>query len=109
MQIFRSVRRPERARPGATPEAGVLTRWSRRALLGAGAAGAVAALAERIQGSGSVAKVGQVKSDRRAAEEGRLLARPARPGDAAPAGLHPLGLGGRRDGMLYVPVGYRPD
>lgn len=42
---------------------------------------------------------------------GRLTARPvARPeGGAAKPGLHPLDLGGRRDGLLYVPAGYRPD
>ena len=28
---------------------------------------------------------------------------------AAPVGLHPLGLGHRRDGLLYVPAGYRAD
>ena len=42
---------------------------------------------------------------------GRLIARP----DGAPRerppepGLHALGLGGERDGLLYVPAGYAPD
>jgi predicted esterase len=40
----------------------------------------------------------------------RLRSRPAKPTVEAPGhGLHPLGLGGRRDGVLYVPQGYRPD
>jgi phospholipase/carboxylesterase len=43
-------------------------------------------------------------------KEGRLLARPHRPTVEAPQhGLRPLGLGGRRDGLLYVPKGYRAD
>ncbi len=47
--------------------------------------------------------------DVRAADRGRLTARP-RPGpkDPAPSGQHPLGLGGQRDGLLYVPRTYRP-
>lgn len=44
-----------------------------------------------------------------AAAEGRLLARPGRPEKEARRGLQPLGLGGRRDGWLYVPQGYRAD
>jgi phospholipase/carboxylesterase len=44
------------------------------------------------------------------AKQGRLSARPHPPAAEAPArGLLPLGLGGRRDGLLYVPKGYRPD
>jgi len=46
-------------------------------------------------------------------EAGRLLSRP-RPADTPPppaieSGLVPLGLGGARDGFLYVPETYRPD
>lgn len=41
---------------------------------------------------------------------GRLLARPHPPTPASDGpGLHDVGLGGRRDGLLYVPTGYRPD
>lgn len=40
---------------------------------------------------------------------GRLSARPAHPSEAAPVGLQPLGLATGRDGLLYVPTGYRPD
>jgi phospholipase/carboxylesterase len=44
-------------------------------------------------------------------EPGRLFARPAAnrgPGPPAETGLLPLGLDGRRDGLLYVPPTYRP-
>ncbi|MDP9405490.1 MAG: alpha/beta hydrolase-fold protein [Actinomycetota bacterium] len=46
-----------------------------------------------------------------AALAGQLLARPGRPAAEAapPRGLRPLGLGGRRDGLVFVPSGYRPD
>ena len=60
------------------PEVGVLPRWSRRAFLGVGMAGTMAAIAvaraKQVEGSGALAKGGQVRSDRRAAEAGRLLA-----------------------------------
>jgi phospholipase/carboxylesterase len=40
--------------------------------------------------------------------EGRLLARPRVPtGEAPQRGTHPLGLGGRRDGLLHVPSDYQ--
>ncbi|AUX35634.1 MULTISPECIES: alpha/beta hydrolase [Sorangium] len=40
----------------------------------------------------------------------RLRARPrAKPGGELSTGLSPLGLSPRRDGLLYVPAGYRPD
>jgi predicted esterase len=42
-------------------------------------------------------------------QDARLLARPGHPEEAAQPGLHELGLGGARDGYLYVPKGYRPD
>jgi len=46
----------------------------------------------------------------RAADRGRLSAR-LRPGRKAAAtpGLHPLGLGAARDGLIYVPATYRPE
>lgn len=40
---------------------------------------------------------------------GRLRARPGTPTSTVTAGLHQLGLGGARDGLLYVPAAYRPD
>ncbi len=39
---------------------------------------------------------------------GRLRARPIQPGEIG-AGLHPLGLDDKRDGLLYVPASYRRD
>lgn len=42
-------------------------------------------------------------------EEGRLLTRPVAPRQEGRTGIHPLGLDGRRDGLLFVPSGYRPD
>jgi phospholipase/carboxylesterase len=50
-----------------------------------------------------------LERDERPAERGRLLARPGPVEDAAPPGLHSLGLGSGRDGFLYVPVGYAAD
>lgn len=43
--------------------------------------------------------------DRQAA--GRLRSRPTQSREAAPFGLHPLGLDDSRDGFLYVPSGYQ--
>lgn len=43
------------------------------------------------------------------ASEGRLLSRPKSPTVTASAGLHPLGLNGQRDGLVYVPKIYRVD
>lgn len=43
------------------------------------------------------------------AAEARLLARPGAPKEEVKPGLHELGLGGRRDGVLYVPKGYKAD
>ncbi|HVG21307.1 MAG TPA: phospholipase [Blastocatellia bacterium] len=45
----------------------------------------------------------------KAAERGRLLARPRQVDQTSQTGLEPLGLGGKRDGLLYVPSVYRPD
>lgn len=47
---------------------------------------------------------------RRAARQGRLVARPTAPAaDAAPSGVQRLGLEPGRDGLVSVPPGYRPD
>jgi predicted esterase len=43
------------------------------------------------------------------AQQGRLQTRPSPPTENGPVGLHPLGLDDQRDGLLYVPIGYRPD
>jgi phospholipase/carboxylesterase len=46
----------------------------------------------------------------RAADRGRLTARPLPGGKApAPVGLQPLGLGAARDGLIYAPASYRPE
>jgi phospholipase/carboxylesterase len=45
----------------------------------------------------------------RDAREGILRARPTPVRHQASLGRHALQLGGRRDGLLYVPAGYRPD
>ncbi len=46
------------------------------------------------------------------ATEARLVARPGAPKEEAKPGLHELGIGGRggrRDGVLYIPKGYKAD
>lgn len=47
------------------------------------------------------------ENDDPAAKRGRLAARPGQPPSGAPRppGLHPIGLGGRRDGLVRVPEG----
>ena len=42
-------------------------------------------------------------------QDARLLARPGTPKEEVKPGMHELGLGGRRDGVLYVPKGYKAD
>lgn len=50
------------------------------------------------------------KRGRQTDAQGRLLVRPApQVGAAAPIGLQPLGLDAERDGLLYVPTGYKAD
>src|SRR5947209_5552991 len=49
------------------------------------------------------------QTDNRSAEAGRLTARPKPTVGTAPEGLHALELDTRRDGLLYVPSGYRPE
>lgn len=47
---------------------------------------------------------------RQVSSQGLLKARPEQPGEEPlAAGLHPLGLSSRRDGLLYVPDAYRRD
>lgn len=47
--------------------------------------------------------------DTQATTEGRLLARPREVRQAASKGLHALGIDNKRDGLIYVPAGYRVD
>lgn len=49
---------------------------------------------------------GELEEGARAAAEGRLLARPRVVESGAGAGLHRLGLGEARDGLVYVPASY---
>ena len=88
---------------------------SRRRLLHLGAAGVAAALVaacgdNQAKGTESMARPRQSDRATPAPAEGRLLARPLPPaGDSPPLGLQALGLAEGRDGLLYVPAGYRPE
>jgi phospholipase/carboxylesterase len=42
-------------------------------------------------------------------ESGRLVARPATPTETGPSGMSRIGIGGDRDGLLYVPKHYSAD
>ncbi len=59
-------------------------------------------------------RTGRQESSGEAATKGRLTARPAQPGSQAlgappSRGAQPVGLGGEREALLYVPTGYTPD
>ncbi len=90
---------------------------TRRRLLGIGAGGIAAAVSacrtEGTRESASMAENGKQEPGGKAAEEGRLLARPAKAhaegGTGAARGQQKLGLDGKRDGLVYVPAGYRAD
>lgn len=43
------------------------------------------------------------------ANEGRLTSRPGSPSESIASGVHQLGFGSERDGLLLVPAGYSPD
>jgi len=77
---------------------------TRRRFVAAAAGSVAAAVAEAC---GPEAK--EPSGPPSAAVQGRLLARPATPTRAASPGLHALGLSAGRDGLLYVPAGYRAD
>ncbi|HEY9872428.1 MAG TPA: alpha/beta hydrolase-fold protein [Candidatus Obscuribacterales bacterium] len=91
---------------------GVGSRLRRRQLLGIFLAGITGAMGvacntnpmERIT---SMRTDKQKDRDRQASTNGRLLARPMQPTEAAPVGLQPLGLSAKRDGLLYVPKNYQ--
>ncbi len=94
--------------PGGTGRIG------RRRLLGIGATGLVAAVSAGVWGEGmarvAVASEQHDERTRQASQaRGRLSARPRPPADSGPPGLHPVGLGDPRDGLLYVPGSYRAD
>ena len=79
-------------------------------LLGALVAGMApaisAACGEKIKTSPWMARE---PKENETADKGRLLARPRQAAVAGPLGLQPLGLGGERDGLIYVPAGYGAD
>jgi phospholipase/carboxylesterase len=56
-----------------------------------------------------MARHAQSKAVTRAASRAHLHARPGPPTGDAPVGLQALGLDAERDGLLYVPTGYRVD
>ncbi len=85
---------------------------TRRRLLGMVAAGAAAASAgcatNRLLEETRVHGDAQRKASQAPSAAGRLQARPEQPQEAGPVGLHPLGLDGACDGLLFVPAGYQP-
>ena len=92
------------------------SRVSRRAVLAAGrpvvgatvAAGA-ATMSRRGGGDDRPFAGTSLGAPEPTAGPGRLLARPGAPIAAPPGpGVHPIGLGGGRDGLLLVPAGHRP-
>ncbi len=63
-----------------------------------------------IQSGQGVAMAGYAARPSDGARWGRLAARPRQPpAGPVPPGEHPLGLAIARDGVLYVPAGYRPE
>jgi predicted esterase len=111
-----------RQRGDADGGRGSSIRLGRRRLLGVGGAGIAALMAAGI-GDGALARFGSGPLARKAMasgqddrrdrqvgyQRGRLSVRPASPTDSGPTGLLPLGLGGERDGLLYVPESYQAD
>jgi phospholipase/carboxylesterase len=69
----------------------------------------VASRAILIEETGPLLMRGQLRTARPDAEAGRLRARPMHDFVTAPVGLHSLGLGQERDGLLYGPASYSPD
>lgn len=61
---------------------------------------------DRISGEGSLIR--GIKPTRKFSN-GRLMARPRQVKKAAPSGLQPLKLEGKRDGFIYVPARYSAD
>jgi len=85
---------------------------TRRRLLGLGLGAAGAAIwgafsIKRTMGGTSVEERVKLNPDERAASKGYLRARPSPVRQAFPKGLERLRLESTRDGLLYVPDGYR--
>jgi predicted esterase len=77
-------------------------------LLGVGALGG-SAWADVLKGALGVAGYSQQADADETPQRGRLLVRPAAPSQAGSLGEQTLGLAAPRDGLLYVPPGYRPN
>jgi len=81
---------------------------TRRRLLGFAVGVVGAALLEHNRQQNSEDEIMRRKQRATDADEGRLLARPTPVANAAPTGLHPLGLAASRDALIYVPPTYEP-
>lgn len=67
-------------------------------------------LGRALRAVGGLALLGCARDLRGAVDaKGKLKSRPGRPTSALAPGRHALGLGGDRDGLVYVPRGYRAD
>jgi phospholipase/carboxylesterase len=65
--------------------------------------------ADLVKGSSGMVRNNVPRQSGESAQAARLLARPTTPSEHAPVGLQSLGLAGERDGLVYVPSGYRSD
>lgn len=85
--------------------------WTRRQLLRFGVVGTLLPLTVSQLSSCHKRNLLTMKSSNAdtGASEGRLLSRPKNPTATVTLGLHPLGLDGQRDGLVYVPKTYQPD
>jgi phospholipase/carboxylesterase len=83
--------------------------FTRRELLALAACGITAGTACTRRVKEDLMAAGRGLNPQETAIEGRLTARPGKPSGSGPRGAHALGLGGRRDGEVYVPPGYRPE
>lgn len=92
--------------------AGMCAAVTRRRFLGLGtyALTAVAVGCSVDPGTGERSTMGgEQRTPEKGAAQGRLLARPKSPEGVPKPGLHRLGTERGRDGLLYVPAGYRAD
>ena len=70
---------------------------------------AAACATDRVIGEISLGEKIKHSLDQEPATQGHLAARPVEVKETSPQGLRKLGLDGGRDGVLYVPRGYRVD
>ncbi|MBD2057576.1 phospholipase [Oculatella sp. FACHB-28] len=81
--------------------------WTRRRLLRLGVTGAIPIAVAQISSCTTHNLLSMGSSKQTNLTTGRLRARPTQPTETGSAGLHPLGLSDSRDGVIYVPAGYR--